>query len=151
MRHHQGPLKKTEARYRFNGFRDYISQHDEMELMWICDGDFTFESGVEAFNTFENERHKPRAIFASNDDMGHAFLEEALDRGYKVPNDLALVSFDDLPICRRHRPTISSIHTNYEKLGLVTVEKMKELLGNPDQQSSVLSLVPVHLNARESS
>lgn len=147
----RGPLEKTEARYRFNGFRDYITQDKEMELVWNFDGDFTFESGVEAFKKFEKEDLKPRAIFASNDDMGHAFLEEALARGYQVPDELALVSFDDLPICRRHRPTISSVHTDYEKLGLVTVEKMKELLDNPDQQEGVLSLVPVHLNIRESS
>lgn len=147
----RGPFEKTEARYRFNGFRDYITQDKEMELLWSFDGDFTFKSGVEAFKKFEQGDQKPRAIFASNDNMGHAFLEEALDRGYSVPDELALVSFDDLPICQRHRPTISSIHTDYEKLGLVTVEKMKELLDNPDQQEGVLSLVPVHLNVRESS
>ncbi|WP_372635750.1 LacI family DNA-binding transcriptional regulator [Fodinibius sp.] len=147
----RGPLQKTEARYRFNGFKDYISQDKKMELLWCYDGNFNFQSGVEAFEKFEQEEQKPRAIFASNDNMGHAFLEEALTEGYRVPEDLALVSFDDLPICRRHRPTISSIHTDYEKLGLVTVEKMKDLLDNPDQQEGVLSLVPVHLNIRESS
>lgn len=147
----RGPLEKTEARYRSNGFRDYLSQTEEMELVWGSNGDFTFKSGVRAFEKFEKTDPKPRAIFASNDNMGHAFLEEALARGYKVPEELALVSFDDLPICQRHRPAISSIHTDYKKLGLVTVEKMKELLANPDQQDGVLSLVPVHLNARESS
>ncbi|SMO63500.1 LacI family DNA-binding transcriptional regulator [Fodinibius sediminis] len=147
----RGPLEKTEARYRSNGFKDFINRNDDMELLWSYNGDFTFESGVQAFQQFEEEPQKPRAIFASNDDMGHAFLEEALDRGYKVPEELALISFDDLPICQRHRPTISSIHTDYEKLGLVTIEKMKELLANPEQQDGILSLVPVHLNARGSS
>lgn len=147
----RGPLDKTEARYRFNGFRDFITQDHDMELSWSFDGDFTFESGIKAFKNFEKQDQKPRAIFASNDNMGHAFLEEALDNGYRVPDDLALISFDDLPICQRHRPTISSIHTDYEKLGLVTVEKLKDLLDNPDQQKGVLSLVPVHLNVRESS
>lgn len=146
----RGPLEKTEARYRANGYRDYISQTEDIELSWSCDGDYTFESGVKAFKEFEKLDEKPRAIFASNDDMGHAFLEEALDHGYKVPEDLALVSYDDLPICERHRPAISSIHTDYKKLGLVTIEKMKEVLANPDQQQGVLSLVPVHLNVRQS-
>jgi DNA-binding LacI/PurR family transcriptional regulator len=147
----KGPFKKTEARYRSNGFRDYIFQAPDMELCWEYQGDFTFQSGTDAFESFLRTENKPRAIFAGNDEMGHAFLERALEYGYKVPDDLALMSYDDLPICVRHRPTISSIHTNYEKLGMVTMEKMKELLTNPVQQKGVLSLVPVSIKVRESS
>ena len=147
----KGPFKKAEARYRANGLRDYIAQASEMELSWDYQGDFTFESGVEAFNSFEQSPHKPRAIFASNDAMGHGFLEEALKKGYQVPEDLALVGYDDLPICSRHRPSISSVHTDYESLGNVTMEKMKEILANPNQQEGILSLVPVRIEHRESS
>ncbi len=146
-----GPFEKSDARYRTNGFRDYIYQTHDMELTWEYPGDFTFESGIAAFKSFKKAENKPRAIFASNDSMGHAFLEEALANDYRVPEDLALIGHDDLPICRRHRPTISSIHTDYEKLGLVTMEKMKEVLSNPEQQQGVLSLVPVTVAPRESS
>ena len=83
--------------------------------------------------------------------MGHGFLEEALKKGYNVPEDLALVGYDDLPICNRHRPSISSVHTDYESLGNVTMEKMKEILANPNQQEGILSLVPVRIEHRESS
>lgn len=147
----KGPFKKAEARYRSNGYRDYIFQAPDMELCWEYQGDFTFESGIEAFKSFEKAENKPRCIFASNDVMGHGFLEEALKNNYNVPKDLALIGYDDLPICTRHRPTISSIHTDYETLGMVTMEKMKEILTNPDQQEGVLSLVPVNLEVRESS
>lgn len=147
----KGPFKKAEARYRSNGFRDFIYQTSDMDLCWEYRGDFTFESGVKAFEAFEQADKKPRCIFASNDVMGHGFLEEALKNDYRVPEDLALVGYDDLPICIRHRPTISSIHTDYEKLGMVTMEKMKEIFTNPDQQEGILSFVPVNLKARESS
>lgn len=147
----RGPFEKSDARYRSNGFRDYIFQTSDMKLTWEYYGDFTFEAGIKAFKSFQKADANPRAIFASNDVMGHAFLEEALANGYNVPEDLALIGHDDLPICRRHRPTISSIHTDYEKLGLVTMEKMKEILSNPEQQQGVLSLVPVTVASRESS
>ncbi|HKK46091.1 MAG TPA: LacI family DNA-binding transcriptional regulator [Balneolaceae bacterium] len=147
----KGPFKKTEARYRSNGFRDYILQAPGMELCWEHQGDFTFKSGTQAFESFLEKEHKPRAIFAANDEMGHAFLERALEYGLRVPEDLALISYDDLPICVRHRPKISSVHTNYEKLGIVTMEKIKELITNPSQQKGVLSLVPVSLKVRETS
>lgn len=66
--------------------------------------------------------------------MGHGFLEEALKNDYCIPEDLALIGYDDMPICTRHHPTISSVHTNYESLGMVTMEKMKKIFTNPDQQ-----------------
>lgn len=147
----KGPFKKAESRYRSNGFRDYIFQAPDMELCWEFQGDFTFESGIQSFQSFENSDKKPRCIFASNDAMGHGFLEEALKNGYSVPEDVALIGYDDMPICTRHRPTISSIHTDFETLGMVTMEKMKEIFTNPDQQEGVLSLVPVSVKGRKSS
>lgn len=147
----RGAFDAVEARYRSNGFQDYIFQAPDMELSWDYHGDFTFESGKEAFKNFHKLENKPRAIFASNDAMCHAFMEEALMHNYDIPGDIAIVGYDDLPICGRHRPGISSIHTDYEKLGEVTMEKLKELLSNPRQGKRVLSLVPVTLEKRKSS
>lgn len=147
----RGAFEAVDSRFRSNGFRDYIFQAPDMELSWDYHGDFTFESGREAFRDFQKQEHKPRAIFASNDAMCHAFMEEALMHGYDVPGDIAVVGYDDLPICERHRPSISSIFTDYRKLGEITMEKLKELLSNPNQEKRMLSLVPVTLKKRESS
>jgi len=147
----RGAFDAIEARYRSNGFRDYIFQDSSIDLGWDYHGDFTFESGKEAFEDFQKLENKPQAIFASNDAMGHAFMEEALLNGYKVPDDIAIVGYDDLPICERHRPSITSVHTNYQKLGLVTMAKLKENLSNPNHEKGILSMVPVMLQKRESS
>lgn len=147
----KGPMEKPEARYRFNGFRDYITQTDDMKLVWTHNGNFGFKSGKEAFSKFQQTENKPRALFASNDNMGHAFLEEAISHNFSIPGDIALIGYDDMPICRRHQPSISSINTDYEKLGMVTLEKIKEMIKNPVKRQGVLSLVPVTVEARESS
>lgn len=147
----RGAFDAIEARYRSNGFKDYIAQAGSMNLCWDYHGDFSFESGKEAFREFHQLDEQPRAIFASNDAMCHAFMEEALMHGYDVPEDVAVVGYDDLPICARHRPSISSVHTNYQKLGEVTMEKLKEILSKPKQEKGVLSMVPVNLEVRESS
>lgn len=146
-----GAFEAIEARYRSNGFRDYVLQSKDMELVWNYDGDFSFESGKEAFRDFQRQDKKPRAIFASNDAMCHSFMEEALMHGYEVPDDIAFIGYDDLPICERHRPAISSVHTDYQRLGEITMNKLKELLSSPKQERGLLSLVPVTLKVRESS
>lgn len=146
-----GPSDKNVSRQRAHGFKDYITHNTNMELTWEYEGDFSFESGLEAFKDFEKSDTKPRAIFACNDNMSHGFIQDAMVKGYNFPNDIALVGFDDLPLCKRHRPQISSVHTNYEELGAVSIQRLKELMANPKRPTSVLSLVPTTLMARESS
>ncbi|MDX1638183.1 MAG: LacI family DNA-binding transcriptional regulator [Balneolaceae bacterium] len=147
----RGPFRSAEARYRSNGFRDYILQHPEISITWTYDGDFSYESGVRAFDDYFTTAPRPRAIFACNDAMGHGFLTRALAEGYRVPEDVAVVGYDDLPICRHHRPAISSVHTNYKQLGIVTMDNLRERLASNGNEDGVLSLVPVKLIVRESS
>lgn len=146
-----GPAQKNVSRQRAHGFIDYITNKPNMELAWHFEGDFSFESGIEAFKAFKKLDQKPRAIFACNDSMCHAFIQEAMVEGYDFPDDIAIVGFDDLPLCKKHRPKISSIHTDYEDLGVISIQRMKELLANPDQPKELLSLVPTTLIKRESS
>ncbi len=147
----EGPFHKAGTRNRVNGFKDYIQQHEDMELVWQYSGDHSFDSGISAFKDFHESETKPRAIFACNDVMAHAFIQEAMINEYEIPGDFAIVGYDDLPICKRHKPTISSIHTSYEKLGTITIDKMKNMLTNPDKAKSILNYVPVSLVERESS
>lgn len=146
-----GPTDKSYARQRDHGFVDFIKNDPDMELVWEAEGNFSIDSGINAFKDFHALEGKPRAIFSSNDNMCEAFMREAMVEGYSFPEDVAMVGFDDLPMCKRHRPTITSVHTDYELLGKVTIQKMKEMLGNPGSPKALLSLVPVELNIRESS
>jgi len=146
-----GPTDKSYARQRDHGFVDFIKNNPGMELVWEVEGNFSIDSGINAFKEFQALDNKPRAIFSSNDNMCEAFMREAMVEGYTFPDDIAIVGFDDLPICKRHRPTITSVHTDYELLGKVTIQKMKEMLANPGTPKAILSLVPVELTVRQSS
>lgn len=146
-----GPGDKTDSRIRSHGFKDYIERNSDMKIVWEFEGNYSIDSGIDAFDDFQTAKEKPRAIFSANDNMCRAFMREAMVEGYTFPDDIAIVGFDDLPICEHHRPKISSVHTDYEMLGKVSIQKMKEMLGNADQPKTLLNLVPVELNERESS
>lgn len=147
----RGPEEKTDARLRGHGFKDFIREDPDMELVWEVDGNYSIDSGIKAFEDFQQRDRQPRAIFSSNDNMCKAFIREAMLEGYHFPDDIAIVGFDDLPVCKNHRPTISSIHTDYELLGKISIQKMKEMIANPERPKTLLSLVPVELKVRESS
>lgn len=146
-----GPKNRAESRFRSNGFLDYVSQQDSMDLTWVQNGDFTFEAGVEAFGHFHQLENKPQAVFACNDDMSNGFMEAAKQHGYNFPDDIALIGFDDLPLCRHNQPSISSVSTDFEELGQATMRIMREKLSNPNLKTNMVSFVPVSIAARESS
>ena len=148
----KGSDEKAEARNRVHGFRDFIGQQN-MSLDWQHDGDFTFESGLQAFDSYQASPRKPRAIFGCNDVMCHGFMEAATEFGYTFPGDIAVIGFDDLPICSRHKPAISSISTPYEKLGRSTLSTIINMITQSANQDGMgmLSLLPVTLSQRTSS
>jgi len=147
----KGPFQKAEARFRYNGFRDYVIQSESMEFVWESDGDFSYEAGVKAFENFENAKVKPRAVFACNDVMGHAFMITAQKHGYSIPDDIALIGFDGLPMNEQKHPTVTSIETDFKKLGSTTISELIEKIKNPSPQRGMLSMVPVTLRVRDSS
>jgi DNA-binding LacI/PurR family transcriptional regulator len=148
----QGPVNKSEAMLRKNGFLDYINQSENLSLVWEFNGDYSFEQGKEAFNHFAKSDDKPDAIFCSNDSTTIGFVHSAIREGMHIPDDLALAGYDDLPICNLYTPTITSVHTPYELLGKKTLElifdRLQEKKGT--HHTGYTSLVPVKLSVRES-
>lgn len=146
-----GDTNRNEALLRKSGFTDFIQHHSEMELLWQFEGDYTLESGQNAFYAYQKLPVKPRAIFISNDYMTLGFMEKARQAGIQIPEDVALVGYDDLPICSYHFPSISSVHTDYERLAKNTIHLLMEKIEKPRAHQGLVNMVPVTLSIRESS
>lgn len=144
-----GPQDRSDSRVRKNGFIDNLFQFNSIELTWKWEGDFSFQSGEDAFETFLELENKPDAVFASNDTMAHGFLQAAKMHGYSIPGDVALIGYDDLPNNKYTRPQISSIKTDYDKLGDATIKAMLEQVQKKNQFSNLLSLVGVTVSQKE--
>ncbi|MEX2605360.1 MAG: LacI family DNA-binding transcriptional regulator [Gracilimonas sp.] len=147
----EGPHEMPEARFRTNGFTDFIKQNNEAKLIWDFKGDYTLQCGISAFHSFEELDEKPKGIFAANDAMALGFMESARKAGYNFPNDIALVGYDNLPICENHYPKISSVETNYTRLAENTIDNLLSRLKKSNEHQGIVSLVPVSLKVRESS
>lgn len=147
-----GPSNKSEAMLRKNGFLDFIDSREELSLVWQYDGDYDPKAGNDAYIHYKNAKIKPEAIFCSNDSMAVGLMHAALRDGKKIPNDFAVVGYDDLPICQYHTPTITSIHTPYEVLGKKSIEYLLNRLKhtNKVEHGGFTSLIPVSLKVRES-
>jgi len=146
-----GPRSRPEALLRANGFSDYCHQHDQININWTFDGDYSVKSGQNAFKAFMKSNKKPRAIFASNDDMAIGFMQSALSQGLRIPDDVAIAGYDDLRISRILHPTLTSVSTDYEQLALNVSRQLLNRLNNQIEHQGFLNLIPVSLKIRESS
>ncbi|MEN9838942.1 MAG: hypothetical protein RL177_421 [Bacteroidota bacterium] len=148
----KGPLHKAETRFRYMGFKDYCqSNQTQLSLTWEYLGDFSFQSGVDAFADWKRSPNRPRAVFLSNDLMATGFMEAARIDNLRIPEDVAILGYDDLPMCVHSHPEISSIRTDFTALGLTTLRTLKSKILHPEQPVGVQSLIPASLNARASS
>lgn len=146
-----GPHDQPEARFRTNGFKDFVEQQDQMKLEWMYTGDYSIQSGKEAYADFASSKEKPRAIFAANDASALGFMEAALSDGLEFPKDVAIAGYDNLPICEYHYPNLTSVDTDFEHLAEVTLTKIINGLKKPLQHKGLVTMVPVSLIVRDSS
>lgn len=146
-----GPNNKLESRFRSNGFTDFIKSQPTMNLLWEFNGDYSIQSGQLAYQAYKNATNKPRAIFCANDSMLFGFMELARADGIQIPTDIALVGYDNLPLCQSFSPQISSVNTDYTNLGIHAMRLLLNRIENHIDHQGFLSLIPVSLVLRQSS
>ncbi|HEY5787544.1 MAG TPA: LacI family DNA-binding transcriptional regulator [Microlunatus sp.] len=135
------------GRDRLNGWRDVLTAVGLPDDL-VAVGDFTPESGTDAM---ERLLAGPRfdAVFAANDQMAFGAISALTRAGRSVPDDVAVVGFDDDQFSRAARPTITTVHQPAKEMGQVMASHLVALMaGDPVEQ---LTLLPTHLVVRESS
>lgn len=146
----KGPPRKAESNFRYNGFSDYIEGKPDMKLLWEYTGDFEYNSGVCSFEALHKSDIKPEAVFVSNDLMAKAFADTAIAHHYRIPEDIAVLGYDNLPMCRQGKLPISSIHTDFEQLGAASIQTLKNRMKQDQYPHGILSFIPVSLVKRDS-
>ena len=85
-------------------------------------------------------------IFASNDILASMCLSTALSLGYRVPQNLKIVGYDDIPVSAMMYPPLTTIHQNYQKLSSLAVETVLNLIHGVDVPKT--QQIPVELIVR---
>ena len=94
---------------------------------------------------------RPTAIFAGSDVMAAGALRAIHEAGLRVPQDLSLVSFDDLPLASILTPPLTTVHQPLHELGMAAADLLLNRLESPDEHQPSHVRLPTHLVVRESS
>jgi LacI family transcriptional regulator len=115
----------------------------------IQDGDYTRERGQVAARQLLDRPDRPTAIFAANDLSALGVMDVAQELGLRIPQDLSLVGFDNIPEAALATPKLTTVDQSIQEMGKLATKLLIGMLRReaPEQQ---LVKVPTHLIIRES-
>ncbi len=112
-------------------------------------GDFTRPSGYQAAMEIIASGDLPEAVFCANDQMAIGFIEAARERGVRVPEDIAVVGFDDIPVAQYMQPSLSTVRVSRVDWGFTAAMRLIALL--EDRKPFDTSRIPARFIQRQSS
>jgi LacI family transcriptional regulator len=122
-------------------YRGYTRALNEFGLSpdprFLLNGDFTRESGVEVARTLIASGELPRALFIINDLMAIGVILTLQEAGCRVPEDVAVMGFDNIPEATIVRPALTTIGQTPRRLGLMLAESLFARLENPSLERRI--------------
>jgi LacI family transcriptional regulator len=149
--HITGPDTNIDAQERLRGYRAALAA----ELPGACEdvlpGDFTEESGYKAVREILSRKRRPDAIFTGNDMMAFGCLAALTEAGLRVPEDIALAGFDDIPTARFVVPPLTTVRVKIADLGASALHRLASAIDQPSETRTMAERVPTELVVRGSS
>lgn len=143
-----GPRKLKTAHDRLEGYHEALkTAHIPSDPQLILEGNFRSESGYELGRRLLERPDRPSAVFVSNGMMTLGFLNAMDDLGLECPRDIALASFDDLPLA----PHLTAVAQPAYSLGHEGARLLIERIESEEPFTKPRSIcLPAELKVRES-
>ncbi len=135
-----GPRAQIAGQDRLKGFTQALSEAGLFDNSLIAQGDFGESSGYTAMQGLLPKN--PEAVFAANDLMATGAYRAIYEAGLKIPDDIAVIGFDDIPIAAQLHPPLTTIRQPLLRLGQLAVERLIEILREPQSPPRQTTLVP---------
>jgi LacI family transcriptional regulator len=118
-----------------NGFARYQGYKNALEKAGIPFnedlvriGNYRYESGIEVTQYFLELQDKPTAIFAANDEMAIGAIHAIQDKGLRVPEDVSVISVDNVRMASMVRPLLSTVAQPMYDIGAVSMRLLTKLM-----------------------
>jgi LacI family transcriptional regulator len=146
----QGPANQQAGYDRWDGFAAALAEAGiQPNPVLVAQGDDHFDSGHGCAMALLSGQPRPSAIFANNDEMASGVLVAAHQQGLRVPEQLSVAGFDDLPLSRQVWPSLTTVRQPIRNIAeLATRLLIRILEGRP--LSALKHELPTQLVIRES-
>lgn len=146
----EGPSGEVCIPKRYNGYEKALQEAGlAVDPSLVKVGDWRHTSGKEAMEHFLQLEKPPTAIFSCNDMMAAGALHAIYEHGLRVPEDIAIVGFDDIPQTKVIIPPLTTIRQPNEEMGSKATEMLIDRLEGKDGQPAQV-IFPTTLVVRQS-
>lgn len=126
-----GPRNMIVGQDRLQGYKDALAQEQiSLDARLMAEGDFTEEGGYSAMLSLLSA--KPDAVFVASDSMAMGAMRAILENGLRIPQDVAVIGFDDIASSCRAVPTLSTVRQPIHEMGVKAAETIIGIILNPD-------------------
>jgi len=135
---------------RYRGYNDGLGAAGlPLDKSLVKQGFNTFQSGVDCGRELLRQKVRPTAVFASNDEMAIGVMRVAHEAGLRIPADISVVGFDDIPIARQMFPALTTIRQPVEAMAMAATDLLLGQLRGQVQTKELVILESV-IQLRES-
>jgi LacI family transcriptional regulator len=130
-------LDSNSNKERFKAYKTFLKQKHipyRENLVTFCDG-YSFEAYKEATDKLLDQSlgDFPTGIFTTFDHIAISVQKALLKRGYKIPNDISVIGFDDISMSKSVTPSLTTIRQNRSEIGVRAAEILLQRLINDDE------------------
>jgi DNA-binding LacI/PurR family transcriptional regulator len=143
-----GPADELEVQLRFEGYKDTLKKTGrDLEPSLVIHGDYSIESGAIAMSKLIEQNPDLDAVFVNSDLMAMAAIKKLRSKGYRVPEDIAVMGYDDLSIAEYNDPALTTVRQNIPGAGVMMAQNLVQYI-----ETGAISNItmPVELVIRES-
>ena len=148
-----GPVHFANSVYeRYCGYRQAMMDHDLHINPNVCIlGDVRNPERLDTIEVLEpyldNLKERPTAWFCAGDRIAFAVITLLTAKGIRVPDEISIIGFDDIPLATMVLPQLTTIHIDRKLMGKMVVEN---LLNQPKDSDSLIIQIPGRLVQRDS-
>lgn len=145
-----GPMNWWEARQRELGWRQAMANNGRVvDESYIANGDWTPNSGERCIKMLLEWHPELDAVFACNDQMALGAMKAAKQMNRRIPQDLAIIGYDNIPESPYFSPGLSTVFQDMAEMGRQGVKQLMTAINNDDSPTEPIVLQP-ELIIRES-
>ncbi|MEK3884750.1 LacI family DNA-binding transcriptional regulator [Paenibacillus sp. PL2-23] len=111
-------------------------------------GDFSMTSGERLMKRFLSEESRPTAVFCVNDFTAVGAVKAAMKAGVRVPDDISIIGFDDIPLASAIYPELTTVKQQMDQLGATALEVLHKLVVK--EKVKKVTIIEPELVVRES-
>ena len=146
-----GPMNESSSIERLNGLKAAFKDRGlTLDDSLIVHGEWTKDSGIKAMRNLLRKHRDITAVFGFNNSMSMGALTVLKQKGFRVPDDIALVSFDDIEYGEMLNPALTCTSTSWYELGRMSARLLLDRITNGNKGPAKLVKLPLKIIRRES-